>query len=83
VVAHADWRWDEKRGRSKDRPRIALVGGRPTGHFPAVEAFNVRLPQQILRMPHSPVSGVEHAQRLWAANEGLSVDDRGYRPDVL
>ena len=77
-LAHADWRWDERRGRSRDRPRFALVGGRPGGHFPAVEAFNVRLPLQILRMTQSPLSGVEHAQRLWAAQAGLSVDERGF-----
>lgn len=33
-------------------------------------------------MTQSPLSGVEHAQRLWARNAGLQVDDRGYLPDV-
>lgn len=33
-------------------------------------------------MSQSPLSGVEHAQRLWAAQAGLSVDERGFLPDV-
>lgn len=33
-------------------------------------------------MTQSPSSGVEHAQRLWARNAGLQVDDRGYLTDV-
>lgn len=33
-------------------------------------------------MTQSPLSGVEHAQRHWARNSGLQVDDRGYLTDV-
>lgn len=33
-------------------------------------------------MTQSPLSGVEDAQRLWARNAGLQVDDRGYLPEV-
>jgi hypothetical protein len=33
-------------------------------------------------MTQSPLAGVESAQRLWASQAGLSVDDRGYLPDV-
>jgi hypothetical protein len=33
-------------------------------------------------MTQSPLAGVESAQRLWAAQAGLSVDERGYLPDV-
>ncbi len=33
-------------------------------------------------MTQSPLAGVERAQRLWATQAGLDVDDRGYLPDV-
>lgn len=33
-------------------------------------------------MPQSPLTVVESAQRLWARNAGLQVDDRGYLPEV-
>ena len=33
-------------------------------------------------MTQSPLSGVKHAQLLWARNAGLQVDDRGYLTDV-
>ncbi|MCZ8013660.1 MAG: hypothetical protein O9319_12160 [Gemmatimonas sp.] len=33
-------------------------------------------------MTRSPLSGVEQAQRLWARNAGLHVDDRGYLLNV-
>jgi hypothetical protein len=39
-------------------------------------------PSSFLRMTQSPLAGVATAKRLWAAQAGLSVDERGYLSDV-
>lgn len=56
--------------------------GRAEGQFPAVGKVNVSPPLHVLRMTQSPLSGVKHAQRLWAQNAGHQIDDQGYLPDV-